>query len=106
MNSELGKFGLHNGGGQDAGLLNEKWESLAVVPVDGKKGSDGEFFVFSVSDNDFITQDGEFASPTPLVFFGGWLLLLFATFPPSCVRLVGALMTDCWLSFFGRCRVS
>ena len=65
MNSELGKFGLHNGGGQDAGLLNEKWESLAVVPVDGKKGSDGEFFVFSVSDNDFITQDGEFASPSP-----------------------------------------
>ncbi|KAI4238455.1 MAG: hypothetical protein LQ349_001086 [Xanthoria aureola] len=58
VNSELGKFGLHNGGGQDAGLLNEKWESLAVVPVDGKKGSDGEFFVFSVSDNDFITQDG------------------------------------------------
>ncbi|KAL8849779.1 MAG: hypothetical protein Q9221_005262 [Calogaya cf. arnoldii] len=58
VNSELGKFGLHNGGEQDAGLLNEKWESIAVVPVDGKKGKDGEFFVFSVSDNDFITQDG------------------------------------------------
>ncbi|KAL8731101.1 MAG: hypothetical protein Q9166_003629 [cf. Caloplaca sp. 2 TL-2023] len=59
VNSELGKFGLHNGGAQDAGLLNEKWESIAVVPVDGKKGKDGEWFVFSVSDNDFITQDGE-----------------------------------------------
>lgn len=39
VNSELGKFGLHNGGAQDAGLLNEKWESLALAPVDGK----GEF---------------------------------------------------------------
>ncbi|KAL8840258.1 MAG: hypothetical protein Q9176_003950 [Flavoplaca citrina] len=58
VNSELAKFGLRNGGSQDAGLLNEKWESIALVPVDGKKGRDGEFFVFSVSDNDFITQDG------------------------------------------------
>ncbi|KAL8994279.1 MAG: hypothetical protein Q9169_005695 [Polycauliona sp. 2 TL-2023] len=58
VNSELGKFGLHNGGAQDKGLLNEKWESIAMVPVDGKQGKDGEYFVFSVSDNDFITQDG------------------------------------------------
>ena len=42
VNSELGKFGLHNGGAQDAGLLNEKWEGLALAPVDGK----GEFFFF------------------------------------------------------------
>ncbi|KAL8699977.1 MAG: hypothetical protein Q9201_005701 [Fulgogasparrea decipioides] len=58
VNSELKKFGLHNGGAQDAGLLNEKWESISVVPVDGKKGKDGEYFVFSLSDNDFITQNG------------------------------------------------
>ncbi|KAL9599051.1 MAG: hypothetical protein Q9219_004085 [cf. Caloplaca sp. 3 TL-2023] len=58
VNSELAKFGLHNGGAQDQGLLNEKWESIAVVPVDGKDGKDGEYFVFSVSDNDFVTQDG------------------------------------------------
>ncbi|KAL8926863.1 MAG: hypothetical protein Q9208_002672 [Pyrenodesmia sp. 3 TL-2023] len=58
VNSELARFGLHNGGKQDPGLLNEKWESIAVVPVDGKKGKDGEWFVFSISDNDFITQDG------------------------------------------------
>ncbi|KAL8806611.1 MAG: hypothetical protein Q9182_001259 [Xanthomendoza sp. 2 TL-2023] len=58
VNSELRKFGLHNGGAQDKGLLNEKWESIAVVPVDGQDGKDGEWFVFSVSDNDFITQDG------------------------------------------------
>ena len=58
VNSELNKFGLHNGGAQDSGLLNEKWESLAMVPVDGGSGADGEWFVFSLSDNDFITQDG------------------------------------------------
>ncbi|KAL8903646.1 MAG: hypothetical protein Q9171_007329, partial [Xanthocarpia ochracea] len=61
VNSELRKFGLRNGDGDgqedDRGLLNEKWESIAVVPIDGKKGRDGEYFVFSISDNDFITQD-------------------------------------------------
>ncbi|KAJ5549158.1 secreted protein [Penicillium frequentans] len=61
VNSELAKFGLHNGGDQDEGLLNEKWESFSLMPVDpendngkGKK----EYFLFSMSDNDFITQDG------------------------------------------------
>ena len=67
VNSELGKFGLHNGGDEDDGLLNEKWESFALVPVepdDGKGWSDwerpkiDEYFLFSLSDNDFITQDG------------------------------------------------
>ena len=60
VNSQLGRFGLHNGGEQDQNLLNEKWESLALVPVDGKKGRDGEWFLLSFSDNDYITQDGEF----------------------------------------------
>ena len=58
VNAQLGRFGLHNGGAQDATLLNEKWESLALVPVDGNNGTDGEWFLFSFSDNDFITQDG------------------------------------------------
>ena len=59
VNAQLERFGVHNGGAQDSGLLNEKWESLAMVPVDGKSGKDGEWFLFSLSDNDFITQDGE-----------------------------------------------
>ena len=59
VNSQLNRFGLHNGGAQDAGLLNEKWESLALAPVDGEDGTDGEFFLFSLSDNDFITQNGK-----------------------------------------------
>ena len=58
LNSELARFGLHNGGAQDANLLNEKWESIGIVPVDGLDGDDDEWFVFSFSDNDFITQDG------------------------------------------------
>ncbi|KAI9720743.1 MAG: hypothetical protein M1828_005534 [Chrysothrix sp. TS-e1954] len=58
VNSQLNRFGVHNGGAQDAGLLNEKWESLALVPVDGGTGENGEYFLFSFSDNDFITQDG------------------------------------------------
>lgn len=66
VNSQLNRFGLHNGGDQDASLLNEKWESIAVAPVnpssptckDGYTKSDGEYFIFSLSDNDFITQNG------------------------------------------------
>ena len=58
VNSELAKFGLHNGGAQDDKLLNEKWESLAMVPVDGKEGENGEWYLFSFSDNDFVTQNG------------------------------------------------
>lgn len=63
MNSQLNRFGLHNGGDQDAGLLNEKWEGLALVPVNNdlekKRDDKDEYFLFVVSDNDFITQDGE-----------------------------------------------
>ncbi|KXT09052.1 hypothetical protein AC579_4714 [Pseudocercospora musae] len=60
-NAQLNRFGVHNGGAEDAGLLNEKWESIAVVPVN--KGANGkavndEYYLLSLSDNDFITQDG------------------------------------------------
>ncbi|KAL9131130.1 MAG: hypothetical protein Q9175_006844 [Cornicularia normoerica] len=56
--STLGRFGLHDERAQDSTLLNEDWESLAIVPVDGNDGKDGECFLFSLSDNDFITLDG------------------------------------------------
>ncbi|KAE8153993.1 esterase-like activity of phytase-domain-containing protein [Aspergillus avenaceus] len=65
VESELAKFGLHNGGSQDASLLNEKWEGLALVPVNpshsktARRGkSKEEYFLFSFSDNDFMTRDG------------------------------------------------
>ncbi|KAI0386465.1 esterase-like activity of phytase-domain-containing protein [Hypomontagnella monticulosa] len=57
VNAQLNRFGVHNGGDQDQGLLNEKWESLGMVPVN-PGAPNGEFYVFSLSDNDFITQKG------------------------------------------------
>ncbi|KAI0178734.1 esterase-like activity of phytase-domain-containing protein [Hypoxylon sp. FL1284] len=59
VNAQLNRFGMHNGGDQDQFLLNEKWESIGMVPVDADSdASSGEFYVFSLSDNDFITQNG------------------------------------------------
>lgn len=70
INSELNKFKtangdvIHNGGAVDVGLLNEKWESIALVPVnnDQGKGRDekDEYYLITVSDNDFITSNGMF----------------------------------------------
>ncbi|KAK4900705.1 hypothetical protein LTR27_002421 [Elasticomyces elasticus] len=57
VNSQLNRFGVHNGGADDAGLLNEKWESMALLPVN-PGSNDEEFFLLSLSDNDFITQNG------------------------------------------------
>ncbi|KAI0103071.1 esterase-like activity of phytase-domain-containing protein [Nemania sp. FL0031] len=57
VNAQLNRFEVHNGGSTDPGLLNEKWESLGMVSVN-PEAPNGEFFVFSLSDNDFITQDG------------------------------------------------
>ncbi|KAJ2986244.1 hypothetical protein NUW58_g5119 [Xylaria curta] len=57
VNAQLERFKVHNGGITDPGLLNEKWESLGLVPVN-PKAPNGEYFLFSLSDNDFITQDG------------------------------------------------
>jgi hypothetical protein len=54
LKSQLNRFGVHNGGAQDAGLLNEKWESISVLPAE----TDGEWYLFTMSDNDFITQNG------------------------------------------------
>jgi hypothetical protein len=45
---------VHNGGAQDASLLNEKWESIAVLPAE----IDDEYYLFTMSDDDFITQNG------------------------------------------------
>ncbi|KAF3036161.1 hypothetical protein E8E12_003246 [Didymella heteroderae] len=61
VNSQLNRFGVRNGGAQDANLLNEKWESFALAPVDSDfqtKGEGKEYYLISFSDNDFITQNG------------------------------------------------
>ncbi|KAI0839689.1 esterase-like activity of phytase-domain-containing protein [Hypoxylon sp. FL0890] len=57
VNAQLNRFGMHNGGDQDQYLLNEKWESIGMVPID-PSSPNGEFYIFSLSDNDFITQNG------------------------------------------------
>ncbi|KAL5115065.1 hypothetical protein ACEQ8H_007040 [Pleosporales sp. CAS-2024a] len=64
VNSQLNRFGVHNGGAQDVNLLNEKWESFAFLQVDcnddvglGDKDGKGEdYYLISFSDDDFITQ--------------------------------------------------
>jgi len=62
VKSELARFGMRNGGKSGPGLLNEKWESLALVPLESESNSSEggkEYLLFSFSDNDFMTQDGE-----------------------------------------------
>lgn len=57
---------MHNGAPVDLGLLNEKWEALALVPVhpNGGKGKScggaekNEYYLITLSDNDFITNNG------------------------------------------------
>lgn len=72
INAELNKFKtaegdvVHNGAPVDLGLLNEKWEALALVPVNpgGKskncQGTEDEYYLITLSDNDFITNNGMF----------------------------------------------
>lgn len=55
--AQLAKFGLHNGAPNDANNLNEKWESIAVLPVFDKQNPN-DYFLEVAADNDFITQDG------------------------------------------------
>ncbi|KAL6702783.1 hypothetical protein ACN47E_000967 [Coniothyrium glycines] len=74
VNAQLNRFGVRNGGAQDASLLNEKWESFALIEADEDDKSEGEkkrkknkkdddkqgkeYYLLSFSDNDFITQNG------------------------------------------------
>ena len=68
INEELGKFktstgdAVHNGAPVNLGLLNEKWEALALVPVNNDQGrgcdDKDEYYLITLSDNDFITNNG------------------------------------------------
>ncbi|GAV28656.1 hypothetical protein PMKS-002130 [Pichia membranifaciens] len=53
--TELAKFNLHNGGTDDDHMLNEKWEGIALVPV---QCTTDEYFLLLISDNDYKTTDG------------------------------------------------
>ncbi|KAL0945215.1 hypothetical protein HGRIS_000727 [Hohenbuehelia grisea] len=54
---QLARFSLHNGKPDDPTLLNAKWESLALAPVDDP-AFPNDFFLFTASDNDFISTKG------------------------------------------------
>lgn len=56
-NSQLNKFGLHNGEPNDRNDLYEKWEGMALVPA-LDPANPRDFFLFLSNDNDFITQNG------------------------------------------------
>ncbi|KAL7411305.1 esterase-like activity of phytase-domain-containing protein [Mrakia frigida] len=55
--SELARFGLQNGGAFDETLISGKWESSALAScLDPLYPND--YFLLSLSDNDFITSNG------------------------------------------------
>jgi hypothetical protein len=56
-NTQLAKFGLHNGAPNDRNNLSEKWEGMALVPA-LDPAAPRDFFLFITNDNDFITQNG------------------------------------------------
>ncbi|KIM32609.1 hypothetical protein M408DRAFT_6128 [Serendipita vermifera MAFF 305830] len=55
--TQLARFGLHNGAPADQGLINAKWESLALAPV-GDREYPNDYFLFTFADNDFQTHNG------------------------------------------------
>ncbi|PWN23939.1 hypothetical protein BCV69DRAFT_279842 [Microstroma glucosiphilum] len=56
--AQLAKFGIHNGGTLDQNLIASKLESLALASV-GDSAYPDDYFLFVVSDNDFITLNGK-----------------------------------------------
>ncbi|KAF9483227.1 hypothetical protein BDN70DRAFT_874104 [Pholiota conissans] len=55
--AQLARFGLHNGKPNDPTLINGKWESLALAPVNDPAFPD-DYFLFAGSDNDFLSTQG------------------------------------------------
>ncbi|KIM37285.1 hypothetical protein M413DRAFT_448582 [Hebeloma cylindrosporum] len=83
---QLARFGIHNGKPNDQTLIDSKWESLALAPVNDPAFPD-DYFLFTVSDNDFISTQG-IADGVP---FNGGLdvdnqFLVFRLTLPSVVK--------------------
>ncbi|KAI0635217.1 esterase-like activity of phytase-domain-containing protein [Trametes polyzona] len=55
--TQLGRFGVHNGKPVDQTLVDAKWESLALAPCLDPQFPD-DFFLFTAADNDFISTQG------------------------------------------------
>ncbi|PPQ72093.1 hypothetical protein CVT26_006871 [Gymnopilus dilepis] len=54
---QLGRFGLHNGKPDDPTLIDGKWESLALAPVNDP-AFPNDYFLFTAADNDFLSTQG------------------------------------------------
>ncbi|PPQ92636.1 hypothetical protein CVT25_007715 [Psilocybe cyanescens] len=54
---QLARFGLHNGKPADQTLIDGKWESLALAPVNDPQFPD-DYFLFTAADNDFLSTQG------------------------------------------------
>jgi hypothetical protein len=55
--TQLNRFGLHNGNPDDRTLIDAKWESLALAPVNDP-AFPHDYFLFTASDNDFLSTEG------------------------------------------------
>ncbi|KAL1943968.1 hypothetical protein VTO73DRAFT_3786 [Trametes versicolor] len=55
--TQLARFGVHNGKPADQTLIDAKWESLALAPCLDPTFPD-DFFLFTAADNDFISTQG------------------------------------------------
>ncbi|ANB14803.1 hypothetical protein AWJ20_2414 [Sugiyamaella lignohabitans] len=53
--TQLARVGMQNSNAGSSNDLDEKWESLALVPT---FNAPNDYFLFTMSDNDFITQNG------------------------------------------------
>ncbi len=56
-NTQLNRFGMHNGAPNDHTNLSEKWEGMSLASVEDTAAPDYHF-LFVVNDNDFLAQDG------------------------------------------------
>jgi hypothetical protein len=45
--TQLGRFGVHNGGAADESLIASKWESLALAPAFDENAKD-DYFLFTL----------------------------------------------------------
>ncbi|KAF8952806.1 hypothetical protein BDZ97DRAFT_1768020 [Flammula alnicola] len=54
---QLARFGLHNGKPADPTLIDGKWESLALAPVNDP-AFPHDYFLFTAADNDFLSTQG------------------------------------------------
>jgi hypothetical protein len=83
--TQLAKFGLHNGLPYDQNDLDEKWESIAVLPAFDKQNPN-DYFLVVATDNDFITQDGHMLGQTYMDASGvnnDMLMLVFRVTLPT-----------------------